>query len=98
MGFNAAERLPPEANRDREVRGSIPDRVKPRTLKLVLLAADPPSVWHNRFSVSLVGLQALLTSQCASKLSIVHSVVSNTTSKLTETLKFKTIRDGAWDN
>ncbi|GFR96960.1 hypothetical protein ElyMa_004465300 [Elysia marginata] len=25
--------------------GSIPGRVKPRTLKLVL-AADPPSVWH----------------------------------------------------
>ncbi|GFR82536.1 hypothetical protein ElyMa_005954100 [Elysia marginata] len=30
--------------RDREVRGSIPGRVKPRTLKLVL-AADPPSVY-----------------------------------------------------
>ncbi|GFR96147.1 collagen alpha-5(VI) chain [Elysia marginata] len=35
--------------RDREVRGSIPGRVKPRTLKLVL-AADPPSVWHYGFS------------------------------------------------
>ncbi|GFR84061.1 hypothetical protein ElyMa_004141400 [Elysia marginata] len=36
---------------DREVRGSILlDRVKPRTLKLVL-AADPPSVWHYGFSV-----------------------------------------------
>ncbi|GFS20179.1 hypothetical protein ElyMa_003306800 [Elysia marginata] len=31
--------------RDQEVRGSIPGRVKPRTLKLVL-AADPPGVWH----------------------------------------------------
>ncbi|GFR82044.1 hypothetical protein ElyMa_002355900 [Elysia marginata] len=29
--------------------GSIPGRVKPRTLKLVL-AADPPSVWHYGFS------------------------------------------------
>ncbi|GFS08068.1 hypothetical protein ElyMa_006584400 [Elysia marginata] len=36
--------------RDREVRGSIPGRVKPRTLKLVL-AADPPSFWHYGFSV-----------------------------------------------
>ncbi|GFR76677.1 histidine N-acetyltransferase-like [Elysia marginata] len=36
--------------RDREVRDSIPGRVKPRTLKLVL-AADPPSVWHHGFSV-----------------------------------------------
>ncbi|GFS22775.1 hypothetical protein ElyMa_006960200 [Elysia marginata] len=35
--------------RDREMRGSIPGRVKPRTLKLVL-AADPPSVWHYGFS------------------------------------------------
>ncbi|GFR92470.1 hypothetical protein ElyMa_002619100 [Elysia marginata] len=35
--------------RDREVRGSIPGRVKPRTLKLVL-AADMPSVWHYGFS------------------------------------------------
>ncbi|GFS26323.1 hypothetical protein ElyMa_007050600 [Elysia marginata] len=35
--------------RDREVRGSIPGRVKPRTLKLVL-AADPPCIWHNGFS------------------------------------------------
>ncbi|GFS21812.1 ATP-binding cassette sub-family C ABCC/MRP-like protein [Elysia marginata] len=34
---------------DREVRGLIPGRVKPRTLKLVL-AADPPSVWHYGFS------------------------------------------------
>ncbi|GFR88796.1 hypothetical protein ElyMa_000778400 [Elysia marginata] len=34
---------------DREVRGSIPGRVKPRTLKLVS-AADPPSVWHDGFS------------------------------------------------
>ncbi|GFR61546.1 hypothetical protein ElyMa_000106400 [Elysia marginata] len=29
--------------------GSIPGRVKPRTLKLVL-AADPPSVWQYGFS------------------------------------------------
>ncbi|GFS03358.1 hypothetical protein ElyMa_002885200 [Elysia marginata] len=36
--------------RNREVRGSFPDRVKPRTLTLVL-AADPPSVWHYGFSV-----------------------------------------------
>ncbi|GFR73658.1 hypothetical protein ElyMa_002142800 [Elysia marginata] len=36
--------------RDREVRGSIPGRVKPRTLKLVL-AADPPSVWHYEFRI-----------------------------------------------
>ncbi|GFS25414.1 hypothetical protein ElyMa_005182700 [Elysia marginata] len=35
--------------RGREVRGSIPGRVKPRTLKLVL-AADPPSVWRYGFS------------------------------------------------
>ncbi|GFS22211.1 hypothetical protein ElyMa_006944900 [Elysia marginata] len=33
----------------REVRGSIPGRVKPRTLKLVL-AADPPCVWYCGFS------------------------------------------------
>ncbi|GFR68974.1 hypothetical protein ElyMa_000291000 [Elysia marginata] len=31
--------------RDREVRGSIPGRVKPRTLKSAL-AADPPCVKH----------------------------------------------------
>ncbi|GFS13130.1 hypothetical protein ElyMa_001389100 [Elysia marginata] len=31
--------------RDREVRGSILGRVKPRTFNMVL-AADPPSVWH----------------------------------------------------
>ncbi|GFS25182.1 hypothetical protein ElyMa_005177200 [Elysia marginata] len=31
--------------------GSIPGRVKPRTLKLVL-AADPPSVWHYGFSAT----------------------------------------------
>ncbi|GFS11111.1 hypothetical protein ElyMa_001339100 [Elysia marginata] len=37
-------------SRDREERGSIPGRVKPRTLNLVL-AADPPSVWHYGFSV-----------------------------------------------
>ncbi|GFR71553.1 hypothetical protein ElyMa_000355700, partial [Elysia marginata] len=36
--------------RNREVRGSIPDRVKPRSLKLAL-AADPPSVWPYEFSV-----------------------------------------------
>ncbi|GFS12255.1 hypothetical protein ElyMa_003106400 [Elysia marginata] len=30
--------------------GSIPGRIKPSTLKLVL-AADPPSVWHYRFCV-----------------------------------------------
>ncbi|GFS06823.1 hypothetical protein ElyMa_006554700 [Elysia marginata] len=36
--------------RDREVRGSIPGRVKPRTLSLVLVA-DPPGVWHYGFSV-----------------------------------------------
>ncbi|GFR67797.1 hypothetical protein ElyMa_003716000 [Elysia marginata] len=35
--------------RDREVRGSIPSRVKPRTSKLVL-AAHPSSVWHYGFS------------------------------------------------
>ncbi|GFR92332.1 hypothetical protein ElyMa_000865600 [Elysia marginata] len=35
--------------RDREVCGSIPGRVIPRTLKSVL-AADPPSVWHYGFS------------------------------------------------
>ncbi|GFR82512.1 hypothetical protein ElyMa_000629100 [Elysia marginata] len=35
--------------RDRKVRGSIPARVKPRTLKVVS-AADPPSVWHYGFS------------------------------------------------
>ncbi|GFS09206.1 hypothetical protein ElyMa_003032500 [Elysia marginata] len=35
--------------RDWEVRDSIPDRVKPRTLKLVS-AADSPSVWHYGFS------------------------------------------------
>ncbi|GFR79331.1 hypothetical protein ElyMa_004017500 [Elysia marginata] len=35
--------------RDLKVSGSIPGRVKPRTLKLVL-AADPPSVWHYGFS------------------------------------------------
>ncbi|GFR61200.1 hypothetical protein ElyMa_000097700 [Elysia marginata] len=35
--------------RDREACGSIPGQVKPRTLKLVL-AADPPSVWHYGFS------------------------------------------------
>ncbi|GFR95673.1 von Willebrand factor D and EGF domain-containing protein-like [Elysia marginata] len=40
--------------RDREVSGSIPGRVKPRTLKLVL-AADPPSVLHYGFILSLVG-------------------------------------------
>ncbi|GFS01512.1 filamin-A, partial [Elysia marginata] len=34
--------------RDREVRGSIPSRVKPRTLKLAV-AADPPSFWHYKF-------------------------------------------------
>ncbi|GFR67248.1 hypothetical protein ElyMa_000248200 [Elysia marginata] len=33
--------------RDREVHGSIPGRVKPRTLKL---AADPPIDWHYAFS------------------------------------------------
>ncbi|GFR74468.1 hypothetical protein ElyMa_003893700 [Elysia marginata] len=36
--------------RDREVPGSIPGRLEPRTLKLAL-AADPPSVWHYGFSV-----------------------------------------------
>ncbi|GFR91108.1 hypothetical protein ElyMa_002584900 [Elysia marginata] len=36
--------------RDREVRGSIPGRVKQKTLKLVL-ADDPPGVWHYGFSV-----------------------------------------------
>ncbi|GFR97982.1 hypothetical protein ElyMa_006338200 [Elysia marginata] len=36
--------------RDREVRGSIPGRVKPKTLKLVV-AADPPSVWRYGFTV-----------------------------------------------
>ncbi|GFR80843.1 hypothetical protein ElyMa_000590500 [Elysia marginata] len=36
--------------RDREVRGSIPSCVKPKTLKLAL-AADPPSVGHCGFSV-----------------------------------------------
>ncbi|GFS08689.1 hypothetical protein ElyMa_001281000 [Elysia marginata] len=35
--------------RDREVRDSIPGRVKLRTLILVL-AADLPSVWHYGFS------------------------------------------------
>ncbi|GFR91399.1 hypothetical protein ElyMa_006174800 [Elysia marginata] len=35
--------------RDRKVRGSMPGQVKPKTLKLVL-AADPPSVWHYGFS------------------------------------------------
>ncbi|GFS14992.1 hypothetical protein ElyMa_003175600 [Elysia marginata] len=35
--------------RDGVVRGSIPGRVKPRTLKLVL-AADPPSIWYHGFS------------------------------------------------
>ncbi|GFS16274.1 hypothetical protein ElyMa_003209900 [Elysia marginata] len=34
---------------DRVVRGSIPGRVKLRTLKLVL-AGDPPIVWHYGFS------------------------------------------------
>ncbi|GFS21009.1 hypothetical protein ElyMa_003327700 [Elysia marginata] len=36
--------------RDREVRGSIPGRFKPRTSKLVL-ATDPSSVWLDGFSV-----------------------------------------------
>ncbi|GFR86183.1 hypothetical protein ElyMa_006046600 [Elysia marginata] len=35
--------------RDREVRVRSPGRVKPRTLKLVLVA-DPPSVWHYGYS------------------------------------------------
>ncbi|GFR98792.1 hypothetical protein ElyMa_002777700 [Elysia marginata] len=34
---------------DQEVRGSIPGRVKPRTLNIVL-AADPACVWHYGFS------------------------------------------------
>ncbi|GFS06825.1 hypothetical protein ElyMa_004714600 [Elysia marginata] len=40
--------------RDQEVRGSIPGRVKPRTLKLVQ-AADPPSAWHYGFSAKSGG-------------------------------------------
>ncbi|GFS10611.1 hypothetical protein ElyMa_003065900 [Elysia marginata] len=40
--------------RDREVRGSIPGRVKPRTLKLVL-EADPTSFWHYGFSAKSGG-------------------------------------------
>ncbi|GFS21594.1 hypothetical protein ElyMa_005087200 [Elysia marginata] len=37
--------------RDREVRSSIPGRVKPRCSKLVL-AADSPGVWHYGFSAT----------------------------------------------
>ncbi|GFS00118.1 hypothetical protein ElyMa_004546000 [Elysia marginata] len=72
--------------------GSIPGRVKPRTLKLVLVA-DPPGVWHCGFSaksgrpgVRIMGLDvvyaALRTSQCGSTLSIVPSAVSDITLKL----------------
>ncbi|GFR82612.1 hypothetical protein ElyMa_000631100 [Elysia marginata] len=69
--------------------GSIPGRVKPKTLKLVLVA-DPPGVWHYGFSVKSgppgvrimrlgVVYAALLTSQCGSMLSIVPSAVSDIT-------------------
>ncbi|GFS23145.1 hypothetical protein ElyMa_006970000 [Elysia marginata] len=69
--------------------GSIPGRVKPKTLKLVLVA-DPPGVWHYRFSaksgrpgVKIMRLgvvyAALRTSQCGSTLLIVPSAVSDIT-------------------
>ncbi|GFR98557.1 hypothetical protein ElyMa_004505000 [Elysia marginata] len=69
--------------------GSIPGRVKPRTLKLVLVA-DPPGVWHYGFSaksgrlgvrIMCLGVvyAALRTSQCGSTLSIVLSAVSDIT-------------------
>ncbi|GFR84597.1 hypothetical protein ElyMa_006004700 [Elysia marginata] len=83
--------------RDREARGSIPGRVKPRTSKLVL-AADPPSVWQYGFS--LVGpvsglcdwvwcMQALLTSQCGKSLSIVPSTVSDIIFQLKRDVKIQ---------
>ncbi|GFS20468.1 hypothetical protein ElyMa_005057400 [Elysia marginata] len=91
--------------RDLEVRGSIPNRVKPKTLRLVL-AADPPSVWHYGFSaksgrpgVRILGMcvvmQALLTSQCGNTLSIVPSAVSDISSRLTGTLKISTTNQSA---
>ncbi|GFS17707.1 replicase polyprotein 1a [Elysia marginata] len=59
--------------------GSIPGRVKPRTLKLVLVA-DKPGVWHYGFSCKSGRPSAritLRTSQCGSTLSIVPSAVSD---------------------
>ncbi|GFS23356.1 hypothetical protein ElyMa_001637800 [Elysia marginata] len=67
--------------------GSFPGRVKPKTLKLVLVA-DAPGVWHYGFSaksgrpgVKIMRLgvvyAALRTSQCGSTLSIVPRAVSD---------------------
>ncbi|GFS10398.1 hypothetical protein ElyMa_001322400 [Elysia marginata] len=58
--------------RDQEERGSIPGRVIPRTLKVVL-AADPPSVWHYGFRAKccLPGVRIMCASngyQCKNKL------------------------------
>ncbi|GFS21127.1 hypothetical protein ElyMa_005074400 [Elysia marginata] len=80
--------------------GSIPGRVKPRTLKLAL-AADPPCVWHYGFSaksgrpgVSIMCLgvvyAALRTSQCGNTFSIVPSAVSDITLKLKRDVKIRT--------
>ncbi|GFR69585.1 hypothetical protein ElyMa_005635600 [Elysia marginata] len=40
--------------------GSIPGRVKPKTLKLVLVA-DPPGVWHYGFSAKPAGRPGVRT-------------------------------------
>ncbi|GFS13221.1 hypothetical protein ElyMa_004878300 [Elysia marginata] len=78
---------------------SFPGRVKPRSLKLVL-AADPPSVWHYGFSVKYgrLGVRIMWLSVVYASAPYItvwqHAFncpkrCSDITSKLTGTLKFK---------
>ncbi|GFR65425.1 hypothetical protein ElyMa_000203400 [Elysia marginata] len=57
--------------------GSIPGRVKPKALKLIL-AADPPSVWHYGFSAESgrPGCQDNGTGCGVCKRSLHHSVAA----------------------